>query len=335
MKEISISLIIPTHQLGLHLRKCLQSVIDFGKDIKEVIVVFDGITYNPKQFELPPVPHLSILELAKNQGPSYARNYGARQASGNILLFLDSDVLLLTDTIQKVKNHFEQPDTSEALIGSYDNAPTEKDLISKHRNLLHHFTHQTAHGQTSSFWGACGAIRKEIFELSGGFDTSYIQASIEDIELGYRLVDQGYQIRLNKALQIRHLKRWSLLNMIQTDVNQRARPWTKLLLQRKKLGCQELNLSNQERLATLLLLMGLNSLIASFFWEAAILSTIFSFMSLFLIKRKIYHFYTSQFKLVQLPLVIILHWIYLLCAFTGFVLGTYEYLVRINSLNYK
>ena len=52
------------------------------------------------------------------------------------------------------------------------------------QNLAHRFVHQHADRDGFTFWGACGAIRRDIFHAVGGFDARYHEASVEDIELG-------------------------------------------------------------------------------------------------------------------------------------------------------
>lgn len=75
----------------------------------------------------------------------------------------------------------------DALIGSYDDDPKSPDFISQYRNLMHCSVHQTGRSEASTFWSGCGAIRREVFLESGGFDETYVRPAIEDIELGYRL----------------------------------------------------------------------------------------------------------------------------------------------------
>ena len=63
------------------------------------------------------------------------------------------------------------------------------------------------------------AIRKNIFKEFEGFNQKrYNKHSIEDIELGYRICERGYQILLDKRLQVKHLKRWEFAQMISTDI---------------------------------------------------------------------------------------------------------------------
>ena len=62
--------------------------------------------------------------------------------------------------------------------------------------------------KASTFWGACGAIRRDVFIQMSGFDERYWTPWGEHIELGSRLVQHGYTIRLHKELQVKHLKRW-------------------------------------------------------------------------------------------------------------------------------
>ena len=64
----------------------------------------------------------------------------------------------------------------------------------------------------------------------GGHDERYRRPCIEDIELGYRLRDAGHEIRLCRDLQVKHLKRWRLGDMLTTDLLKRAVPWTRLML---------------------------------------------------------------------------------------------------------
>jgi len=73
-------------------------------------------------------------------------------------------------------------------------------------------------------------MRFDAFRHAGGFDAKrYAEPSIEDIELGTRLAASGARMRLDPAIQGTHLKRWTLLNMIQTDFHRRGVPWVALL----------------------------------------------------------------------------------------------------------
>src|SRR5262249_39714878 len=134
-------------------------------------------------------------------------------------------------------------------------------LVSQYRNLLHHYVHQHGCTTASTFWGACGAIRRSVFLEVGGFDEERFPRCIEDIELGYRLRAAGHRIRLDKRLQCTHLKKWTLRSMIRTDVMCRAVPWTRLILETRS-APDDLNVKGLQRvsvgltgLATLSLLL--------------------------------------------------------------------------------
>ena len=60
----------------------------------------------------------SIIELPKNKGPANARNVGAKVACGDILLFIDSDVIINVDSLNIVSNRFIS-DKVEAIQGIY------------------------------------------------------------------------------------------------------------------------------------------------------------------------------------------------------------------------
>ena len=73
-----------------------------------------------------------------------------------------------------------------------------------------------------------------VFLEFGGFDPRlYPRPAIEDIELGYRLTRAGHRIVLARDVLATHMKRWSLTEMIRTDIFRRGVPWMLLI---KRLG---------------------------------------------------------------------------------------------------
>ena len=155
------------------------------------------------------------------------------------------------DTLGRVAARFRETPSVDAFFGSYDARPGAPNLVSQYRNLLHHYVHQTGNEEASTFWSGCGAIKRSVFLEVGGFDASYGKASIEDIELGARLRRAGHRIALVKSIQVTHMKRWSLWQMVQVDVLKRGIPWTLLVLRQGKIP-NDLNLRHGQRLSALL-----------------------------------------------------------------------------------
>ena len=112
------------------------------------------------------------------------------------MFFVDADVTVPSDAVGQVATLFQGEPDIAALFGSYDDNPGEATFLSQYRNLLHHYVHQHAREDAATFWGACGAIRRDVFLALGGFDETYAKPSIEDIELGYRLKQAGYSITI-------------------------------------------------------------------------------------------------------------------------------------------
>ncbi len=184
---------------------------------------------------------------------------------GDVVFFLDADVVVHEDTVARVTGRFLADPTLAALFGSYDDQPAAPGLVSQYRNLLHHYVHQQGVFESDArpahtFWTGCGAIRREVFHAVGGFDPRlYRRPAIEDIELGYRLTRAGHRILLARDVQATHLKRWTLRSILRTDILQRGVPWMLLML-RSHVSENDLNVSGSQRLcvaATGLGLLGL------------------------------------------------------------------------------
>jgi glycosyltransferase involved in cell wall biosynthesis len=242
----TVSVIIPVHNGADILPRCLEALfhsegLTLPDDSFEVIVVDDCSTDETGKFASKMAGSFPVRMVSTNDspnsrgsdkphGPAYARNLGAAQANGELLVFIDADVTVHTDTISKIVHIFQENPQVTAVFGSYDDQPAQRDFFSQYKNLVHHFVHQNGKQEAATFWSGCGAIRRKIFLEVGGFDaTKYPRPSIEDIELGYRLTSLGYEIRLEKDIQVKHLKRWSFTGLVGTDIRQRAVPWSSLI----------------------------------------------------------------------------------------------------------
>jgi glycosyltransferase involved in cell wall biosynthesis len=246
-----ISVVIPVHNGHTTLARCLQTVAASDYPDYEIIVVDDCSTDDTpaiaRQFGA------RVLTLSgKPFGPAYARNRGVEISVGKIILFVDADITIPRDTLSKVATGFNSHPEHAAMFGSYDQDPSEYEFLSQYKNLIHHFVHQQAKQEAGTFWTGCGAIRRSVFLEIGGFNSDrYPQPSIEDIELGSRLRSSGHRIYLNKEIQVKHLKRWTLKGWVKTDILGRAVPWTRLILSQRHLP-NDLNLTKSHRLSALL-----------------------------------------------------------------------------------
>jgi glycosyltransferase involved in cell wall biosynthesis len=246
---VRISVIIPAYNCVAHLRSCLEHLQRSTVAPCETIVVDDGSTD-----DTPLIAErfgARLLRMDRRGGPARARNFGAKQALGEVLFFIDADVCVHPATIARVAAHFEGDAAPAAVIGSYDENPHIRDFLSQYRNLMHCYVHQTGEHEASTFWSGCGAIRREILLEHSGFDESYSRPAIEDIELGYRLRRSGHRIVLDGQIQVKHLKAWSLFNLIKTDICDRGIPWTELILRDQFLP-NDLNIQLSQRVSVAL-----------------------------------------------------------------------------------
>ena len=226
-----LSVVVPVYNGGPQMERCLDALLASDYRPFEIIVCDDGSTDGGATTAACRARGIEVLELDSNSGPAAARNRGAERASGEILLFVDADVIVRRKTLSRVAALLREQPTAAAVFGSYDDAPEAANFISQYKNLLHHFTHQQASMRAETFWAGCGAVRREAFEAVGGFDESvYRRPSIEDIELGQRLRRAGLVVVLDKGLQVKHLKGWTLGSLLATDIFRRALPWSRLIL---------------------------------------------------------------------------------------------------------
>lgn len=315
----AISVIVPVYNGGRLLDRCLGALSHTTGVKWECIVVDDGSTDGSGDLAESYRARVVRTERPRS-GPGQARNLGARLAAAPLLCFIDADVVVRPETLSEFIALFEADAGLTAAFGSYDSEPDVQEHLSRYRNLLHHYVHQEGQQQASTFWAGCGAIRREAFLTIGGFHPAYQRPSIEDIELGYRLSAAGGRIELAKHIQVKHLKRWTLLGIIKTDIFDRALPWTTLIVRTGHLP-NDLNVQAASRVsAGCVYLLGL--LLAVAWWQPLLLLLVpLPVYFLLMFNRGLYRFLLAHGGRWFLLRVLPIHWLYYAYSALVFAVG--------------
>jgi len=261
--QSEISVIMPVYNGQKFLAKSLPPLIEMQErdDLREVIVVDDSSTDNT--WKIAEALGARVISSGGRLGPGAARNMAASEVIGNIIWFVDADVIVHSTAAGYLRQGFSDAGIV-AIFGSYDDCPPAQNFLSQYKNLVHHFYHHRGRREATTFWSGCGAIRKDSFLSVGGFDVDrFTRPSIEDIELGYRLRNAGGRILLIPELQSTHLKEWRFVNLIHTEVFCRAIPWSRLILEQPEMA-DDLNVTPAERLRAILAAIFFLTIILSF-----------------------------------------------------------------------
>ena len=310
-----ISVIIPVYNGEKFLPGCLDALVSPSYRKYELIVVDDCST--DASAKICREKGAVVLKMSRQSGPGGARNLGAQKARGEVLLFVDADVIVKPDTLERIAANFAAHPEIAAVFGSYDDEPAEKNFISQYKNLFHRFVHQQASTEAQTFWAGCGAVRRDVFLAVDGFDAErYPRPAIEDIELGYRLRSKGHRILLDKQLQGKHLKRWTLKSMLHADIFCRAVPWSKLILESKGM-LNDLNLRTSDRISAALACLSLAILPFSIVKPQLLLLILGLLAMIPVLNHKLYRFFYQRrglgFATLAFPLQVLY---YLYSSFT-------------------
>jgi glycosyltransferase involved in cell wall biosynthesis len=316
-----VSIVVPVGGAAPAWNRAARSLERLDPAPGEIIVVIDGVA--PALAASAP-EGANVITLDRRGGPARARNDGARLASRELLLFVDADVDVPLGLAAAVASVFSASPALTAVMGSYDARPAAGGLVSQYRNLFHHYVHQTAREQASTFWAGCGAIRRTAFLEAGGFDERFVEPSIEDIELGGRLARGGHDLRLAKSLQVTHLKAWTLREMASTDLWRRAVPWTELILRNGR-AANDLNVKTRDRVSVALMLV---SLAAPLGGARLALAGVGGALGVVALNAGFFRFLARERGVRFAVRAVPLYWLYLTVCGAGFALGLTRHLVR-------
>lgn len=255
-----VSAIIPVHNGAATLAACLEGLAASDYPALEVIVADDSSSDDSAA--IAQQAGVQVVSVAPQRGAAAGRNVGAQHAQGEVLVFVDADVVVHADAIWRMVGYLQQE--SDAVFGLYAATTPAPGIYSRFKNLQHHYVHRSNTGRATTFWTGCGAVRRAAFDAVGGFDSTIDY--MEDINLGHRLTQAGFCVLLADDILCTHLKHYTLVSLVRSDLFGRAVPWTRLLLsQRGSFGT--LNTSQRDRAGVLATGVLLLALLASLRWR--------------------------------------------------------------------
>lgn len=217
---MKLSVIVPAYNAADHINTLLESFAGQSTRVEsEIIIVDDGSGDNTP--ELIQTFNYNLLELKENHGPAYCRNFGARQARGDILVFTDSDCRPAPDWLDKIQRYFSQGDI-DAIMGRLRLLPSTYlgDSISAlgfpagGAIGFEKIWQVDRNGYTRSLSSCNCAMRKDVFRQAGGFDENFPYAGGEDSLLAYKLVQSKYKIKYCPDVVVDHQARKSFIGFL-------------------------------------------------------------------------------------------------------------------------
>jgi glycosyltransferase involved in cell wall biosynthesis len=199
------SVVIPARNAVHLLPACLAALQEqtMPRSSFEIIVVDDGCTDATAAAAR---AHGATCLAQPHQGPAAARNRGARQSQGRIVVFIDADCRAEPDWLEAMVQALEAgtPSGVVGVQGLY--ATDQKSLVA--RFVQAEFEDRYDLMRTYPFIDLVAtysaAYRRDVFMAEGGFDEGFPRADNEDTEFSYRLLTRGHRLAFAPRAVVRH-----------------------------------------------------------------------------------------------------------------------------------
>lgn len=212
--KMNISVVIPvlnsSEKLYMLLTCLKKQVSDYSF---ETIIVDDGSTENlkPVVSKFADSLRLFFIRLATNQGPAVARNAGIQAASGEIIVFTDSDCTPQTDWLQKMVVPFLDPEVA-GVKGAYKTDQEDSWAQLSQLEFQERYDLLESHSDIDFIDTYSGAYRKKDLLKVEGFNVSFPGADNEDVDLSFRVKKMGGRFVFVRDAVVGHLHREGWLN---------------------------------------------------------------------------------------------------------------------------
>lgn len=212
----SLTVVIPTYNRCDTLEKAISAYLlqTDAQEIAEILVVDDGST-DATATVVAQMSNQSPIRIRyfrqENKGPAAARNSGIREATTDLILFTDDDIIPSTTLVaEHIAWHRSFPLLSDAVLGRVIWSPevNPTPFMNWYGTNGPLFGFARLEGRTEveyRYFYTCNlSVKKEFLRNNGTFDEDFKVAAYEDIELGYRLSKAGLRLRYNRDALASH-----------------------------------------------------------------------------------------------------------------------------------
>jgi len=199
-----ISVVIPSYNRKVDLLQTLGSVLRQNRGDCQIIVIDDNSRDDSVLRVREAFPRVDLHTLGENQGPAIARNEGIKRASGDIIVGLDSDVVLPhKNLLARIAQRFSTSREVNCLAFRVLNYFTGKDDTKTwwHPFSIEGYAHKEFY--TDYFSGTGYAFRREVFEKAGYFPEDLFMHG-EEVDLALRILDAGFDILYDPSIVVLH-----------------------------------------------------------------------------------------------------------------------------------
>lgn len=189
---IRASIVIPAYNMREKLARNLAALESQTETDFEAVVVDDGSTDGTTEYlrNYKGRIRLSVVSHPQNRGRAAARNSGVSSARGEVVILLDSDMVVLPDFVERHLSLHAQE--KRVVIGNVLVAPwVAKSPISRYLDTRGVHKPRTSPPTFSCFATGNASVRREFLLQTGLFDQEIAEYGVEDLEMGYRLLKKG------------------------------------------------------------------------------------------------------------------------------------------------
>lgn len=309
------SIIIPAFNAEKTIARCIDS-IRACSPIKshELILVDDGSSDSTAK--IAKSKKVKVIKLNNNFGPSYARNKGAKAAKGEILVFIDSDVLLEKGTFLRIENEFKENRNIYGVCLGINPKCEMKDIISIYKNI---YMHNYCESDKTWLLTMAFAIKRNAFFETKGFNEK--NRVCEDMVFGEEMLKRGYKFKFLNTLWINHVHRYTPIEFLLTEIR-RSKAYSQIMLtnffSKSKINSHVLSSMPLSMLAAAILPLAFIMKSLLFF---IIMATVFYFLNI-----KILNLTTKYFGIFSTvkaaPLILFDYYLFMI----GLSLGAIDYM---------
>ncbi len=219
-KTLALSVVVPTHNQADLLRESLRSLVEqtLPKDTYEIVVVDDGSTDHTGAVLREFGPPVNTARLQTNRGRSAARNEGIRRASGELISFVDSDIIVRQDFLAWHLQTYRAHGPGVLSRGPVILVP---DVPAARQRSMPRVTASPAYLDTAN-----AVVERSALLQAGLFDEQFPGYGWEDFDLGMRLRRLGIRrvfCRQAVAFHIQPPISWSSIQKLLRKEEERAK----------------------------------------------------------------------------------------------------------------